>query len=170
MYQAIFAAAPSDAAGATAWLAQWTPVIDAVLGNFVRGSGNGLGDVTGQKVTYGYQFASMVRAYEASNLPLDIVAAATALGVPAGEVIAGGSTLTGPDQSSIFYLAGGDQTAIGGTGLNNFVMGGTFGHDTILDDEASGNDPSILRFTNVKSTDITATRDSSARRPASCYM
>jgi len=147
MYQAIFQAAPSDAAGATAWLAQWTPIIDVVLGNFVRGSGNGVAQATGQKVTYGYQFASMVRAFEASNLPLDIAAAATALGVPAGAVIAGSGTLTGPDQSSIFYLAGGDQTAIGGIGLNNFVMGGTFGHDTILDDEPapSQGEPSILR-------------------------
>ena len=102
----------------------------------------------------------MVRAYEASSLPLDIGAAATALGVPAGEVITGGSTLTGPDLPSIFYLAGGDQTATGRHGLNNFVLGGVFGHDTIIDDEPalSGSDPSILRLTNVKSTDVTATR------------
>jgi hypothetical protein len=89
-----------------------------------------------------------MRAYEASHLPLDIASAATALGIPAGEVIAGGATLTGPDQPSIYYLAGGDQTATGGHGLNNFVMGGVFGHDTIVDDEPalSQNDLSILPF------------------------
>jgi Ca2+-binding RTX toxin-like protein len=158
MYQAIFNAAPSDAAGATAWLVRWTPTIDAVLGDFVRGSGQS--QATGQKVTYGYQFASMVRAYEASSLPLDIGAVATALGVPAGEVVTGGSTLTGPDLPSIYYLAGGDQTVTGGHGLNNFVLGGVFGHDTIIDDEPalSGSDLSILRLTNVRSTDVTATR------------
>jgi hypothetical protein len=161
MYQAIFAAAPSDAAGAAAWLARWTPIIDVVLGDFDRGSGQGQAQATGQKVTYGYQFASMVRAFEASGLPLDIGTVATALGVPAGEVIAGGATLSGPNSSSIYYLAGGDQTAIGGIGLNNFVMGGSFGHDTIIDDEPapSNNAPSILRFTNVNSTDVTATRN-----------
>jgi hypothetical protein len=153
MYLAIFNAAPSDAAGAAAWLAQWKPIVDVVVGDFARGQG--------LLVTYGYEFASMVRAFEASNLPLDIVTAASALGVPADEIITGsGSALTGPNQSSIFYLHGGDQTAIGGLGLNNFVMGGTFGHDTIIDDEPapSDNAPSILRFTSVKSTDVTATR------------
>ncbi len=64
MYQAIFAAAPSDAAGATAWLAQWLPIINIVLGDFARSSG--------VEVTYGYQFASMVNAFEQSGLPLSI--------------------------------------------------------------------------------------------------
>jgi hypothetical protein len=152
MYQAVFAAAPNDAAGATAWLTQWKPIIDVVLGDFARGSG--------LDVTYAYQFASMVRAFEASSLPLDIEHAAAALGVPQDLIIEGGSTLTGPDDPSIYYLHGGDQTVTAGLGMNNFVMGGTFGHDVILDDEPapSAQDPSILRFTNVKSTDVTATR------------
>ena len=153
MYEAIFAAAPANAAGATSWLTQWLPIINIVLGDFARSNG--------QDVTYGYQFASMVIAYENSNLPLDIEDTAVALGVPSGEVIEGGSSFTGPNSPSIYYLHGGDQTVTAGIGLNNFVMGGTFGHDTIIDDEPvfSGNDPSILRFTNVASTGITATRD-----------
>jgi hypothetical protein len=160
MYQAIFGAAPSDAAGAAAWVARWTPIIDVVLGDFVRGAG-AASQVTGLKVTYGYQFASMVRAFEATNMPLDIAAVATALGVPAGEVVTGGGTITGASPSSIYYLEGGDQTVTASTGLNNFVMGGIFGHDTIIDDEPAPSDgaPSILRFTNVNSTDVTATRD-----------
>ena len=28
MYEAVFRAAPQDAAGATAWLTQWKPIID----------------------------------------------------------------------------------------------------------------------------------------------
>jgi hypothetical protein len=61
MYEAIFNAAPADAAGAAAWLTAWKPVIDVVLGDFDRGQG--------QPVSYAYQFASMVHAYEASHLP-----------------------------------------------------------------------------------------------------
>jgi Ca2+-binding RTX toxin-like protein len=153
MYEAIFAAAPGDAAGATAWLVRWKPIIDVVLGDFARGSG--------LDVTYGYQFTSMVNAYEALGLPIDIKAAAEALGIPSGLIVDGGATLTGPDQSSIYYLHGGDQIVTAGLGMNNFVMGGTFGHDVIIDDEPapSAQDPSILRFSNVKSTDVTATRD-----------
>jgi hypothetical protein len=153
MYDAIFAAAPGDATGAAAWLAAWKPIIDVVLGDFDRGEG--------LQVTYGYQFASMVRAYESSHLALSIEDAATALGVPAGLVVEGGANFTGPDGSSIYYLHGGDQTVAAGNGLNNFVMGGTFGHDVINDDEPvlGGGDPSILRFTSVKSTDVVATRD-----------
>src|SRR5581483_8130339 len=95
MYQAIFAAAPSDAAGATAWLGQWLPIINIVLGDFARSSG--------VEVTYGYQFASMVNAFEQSSLPLSIAQVAQALGVPPGEVIDGGSSITGPNSPSIYY-------------------------------------------------------------------
>src|SRR5262249_43485819 len=70
MYEAIFQAAPADAAGATAWLTAWKPIIDIVLGDFDRNQG--------VSVSYAYQFASMVHAYEASNLPLSIADAAVA--------------------------------------------------------------------------------------------
>ena len=153
MYQAIFAAAPSDQAGATAWLTAWLPIINVVLGDFAQSNGTA--------VTYGYQFASMVHAFEQANLPLSIAQVAEALGVPSGEVISGGSTLSGPNTPSIYYLAGGDQTVTAGKALNNFVMGGTFGQDTIIEDEPAlgPQDESILRLTSVASTDVTATRN-----------
>ncbi len=55
----------------------------------------------------------------------------------------------------------GTRPSLPAMGLNNFVMGGTFGNDTIIDDEPAlgPQDESILRFTNVASTDVTATRD-----------
>ena len=154
MYEAIFAAAPSDAAGATTWLSDWLPIINIVLGDFARSNGT--------EVTYGYQFASMVHAYEQSNLPISIEQAAQALGVPAGEVIEGGSTFGGPNSPSIYYLHGGDQTVTAGVGLNNFAHGRhVLRHDTIIDDEPAlgPQDESILRFTDAASTDVTATRD-----------
>jgi Ca2+-binding RTX toxin-like protein len=153
MYQAIFSAAPSDAAGAQTWLAEWKPIIDIVLGDFDRGMG--------LDVSYAYMFASMVRAYETVSLPFDIETAATALGVPAGLIFEGGSTVTGTSDADILYLHGGDQTAVGGVGLDNYVIGGTFGHDVIDDRETvtGAQDPDILRFTSVRSTDVTATRD-----------
>src|SRR5262249_57566598 len=118
MYAAIFAAAPPDAAGAAAWLAQWRPIVDVVLSNLDRDQ-----DLA---VSYAYVFASMVHAYETVGLPLDIVGAATALGVPSDMVIAGGSTLTGNGSPDIYYLHGGDQTVNASAGDDNFVMGGQF--------------------------------------------
>jgi hypothetical protein len=101
MYGAIFSAAPSDAAGAAAWLAQWKPIVDVVLSNLDRDQ-----DLS---VSYAYVFASMVHAYETVGLPLDIASAASALGVPGDMVIDGGSTLAGNGSPDIFYLHGGDQ-------------------------------------------------------------
>jgi Ca2+-binding RTX toxin-like protein len=154
MYEAIFRAAPQDAAGATSWLDSWKPVLDVVLGDFNRPQG--------LDVTFGYMFDSMVTAFETVGLPLDIREAAAALGVPADQIVEGGSTLLSTsDSGNIFYMSNGDQTAIGGNGTDNYVMGGHFGHDVIIDDEgiASGQAPNILRFAGVKSTDVTASRD-----------
>jgi len=153
MYEAIFAAAPPDAAGAAAWLAQWKPIIDVMLGDFSRGDA--------LEVTFGYTFASMVHAYETVGLAIDINAAAEVLGIPEGLIVNGGGSLNGTSGADIFYLSGGDQTAIGGLGTDNYVMGGSFGHDTIIDFEPAGGAqaPNILRFTSVKSTDVTAYRD-----------
>jgi hypothetical protein len=154
MYEAIFRAAPQDAAGATEWLQQWNQILRVVFGDFNRPQG--------LDVTYGYMFDSMVTAYETVGLPLDIRDAAAALGVPASEIVEGGSTLlSASDNGNIFYMSNGDQTAIGGNGVDNYVMGGHFGHDVIIDDEGilSGQAPNILRFAGIKSTDVVASRD-----------
>ncbi|MGY3448401.1 calcium-binding protein [Bradyrhizobium sp. USDA 4353] len=150
MYEAIFRAAPQDAAGAAAWLASWKPVIDIVLGDLDRGEG--------RQVSYAYMFASMVHAYETVGLPLDVRAAANALGVPGDTIVTGGSTLTGTGNAGIFYLAGGDQTVTDNHASGNIVMGGHFGHDVITTDQRGG-DQDVLRFTSVKSTDVTAYRN-----------
>lgn len=152
MFEQIFEHAPSDAAGATAWIASWQQLLDIVLGDLDRGALN---------VTYAYMFASMVRAYEAVNLPISITAAASALGVPADEIVEGGSVITGQtNMAAIYYLHGGDQTVNTSSLMpDNFVMGGTFGHVVINADRGGSGDDDILRFTNVRSTDVTAYRD-----------
>jgi hypothetical protein len=155
MYEAIFQAAPADAAGATQWLQQWKPILDVVLGDFARGQG--------EEVTYGYRFVNVVAAYEAAGLPVDIRSAASALGIPSDLIFAGGATLdgTGTSDADLFYLSDGDQTAIGGRGPDNYIVGGHIGHDTIIDDKPalSGQLPSTLRFASFKSTDVIASRD-----------
>jgi Ca2+-binding RTX toxin-like protein len=160
MYEAIFQAAPVDATGAASWLTQWKPIVDVVLSNLDRGQ-----DLA---VSYAYVFASMVHAYETVGFPLDIVGTAAALGVPSDMIVTGGSTLSGNGSPDIFYLAGGDQTVNASAGDDNFVMGGTFGHDVINAVQggtsianalapATGQ-TDILRFTNLTSSDVTASR------------
>jgi Ca2+-binding RTX toxin-like protein len=154
MYEAIFQSAPHDVAGASAWLTQWKPIVDVVLGALDRSHG--------KSVTYAFTFASMVNAYEAVGLSIDIKAAATAFGVPGDEIITGGSVLTGTTDANIYYLSGGDQTVIDKGGPDNFVVGGQFHHVVINVDQpvfgAGSGEPGILRFTSVNSTDIIASR------------
>src|SRR3984957_18697415 len=123
MYEAIFQAAPSDPVAAASWLAQWKPIVDVVLSNLDRGQ-----DLA---VSYAYVFASMVHAYETVGYPLDIVATASALGVPSDMVIAGGSTLSGNGSPDIYYLNAGNQTVNASAGDDNLVMGQNFGDDVI---------------------------------------
>ena len=155
MYEAIFRAAPQDAAGATSWLSEWRQILDVMLGDFQEQAGSGI------QLTYGYEFASMVRAYETVGLPLDIVSAAQALGVPPGTIVMGGATLSGNNSGDIFYLSNGDQTVIGGTGGDNFVLGGHFGQDVIYDDQPFGGpqNPTDLYLTSIKPTDVMAVRN-----------
>jgi hypothetical protein len=155
MFEAIFRDAPADATGATHWLEQWKPILDVVLGDFARGEG--------QQVTYGYRLANVVAAYEAVGLPLDLRSAAAVLGIPSDLIIAGGASLTtgGSTDANLFYLSDGDQTATGGNGPDNYIVGGRIGHDTIIDQEPAlgGQLPNTLRFASFKSTDVVASRD-----------
>src|SRR5262249_53750899 len=151
MYEAILAAAPADAAGAQAWLTAWKPIIDVVLGDYDRNQG--------QSLSFAYMFTGMVQAYEASNVPLSIAEVAGALGVPEDEVVTGGAALTGRDDTQIFYLSGGDQTINDSHAGPNFVFGANFGHLTINAHQLPGTqEQDVLRFTTVKSTDVTASR------------
>ena len=154
MYEAIFRAAPPDAAGTTAWLQQWKPILDVVMGDFDRG-----GDL---KLTYGYRFVNLVAGYEAVPLPIDIKTAASVLGIPPDKIVTGGATLTGDNNGDLYYVSGANQTVVGGLGPDNIIVGKNFGNDTISDDKpfASNNVPeNTLRFASLKSTDVTATRN-----------
>jgi hypothetical protein len=75
MFTAIFAGGPASVAGATAWIASWKPILDVIEGN--------LAPSQGLTATYGYLFASMVAAYEATSMPISIASVAVALGIPA---------------------------------------------------------------------------------------
>ena len=45
------------------------------------------------------------------------------------------------------------------------IMGANFGHDVINADQGGSGQQDVLRFTNVKSTDVTASRSGIDRQP-----
>lgn len=151
MFTAIFKGAPTNAAGATTWLNGWKPILDIIEGN--------LAPSQGLKATYGYLFASMVAAYEATNPALSINAVATALGIPASLIYDSGTTLQGATaDANIIYAASGNQTLVGSGGPDNDVFGSNFGNDTINNQNVNQT-PDILWFATLDPSDITASRN-----------
>ncbi|MGY2051005.1 calcium-binding protein [Methylobacterium sp. JK268] len=69
--------------------------------------------------------------------------------------------MTGTDEADIFYLDQDNQTASGGLGLDNYIVGRSFDHAVIDDMEEAGKSSSddILRFTSLKPADVTVTRE-----------
>lgn len=154
MYEAIFAAAPPSTNGATEWLENWSSIIRVVLNDFVRDEDRTL--------TYGYQFACMVPAFETVGLPLSLQVAAEALGILSNLILEGsGTTFQGTSDSDILYVTAEEQTVTGGSGLDNYVFGADFGNIVINDHEAAltQQSPDIIRFTSHHSDDFIASRD-----------
>ena len=151
MFQAIFSAAPADAAGAEAWLQDWKPLIDTLLSDYDRPGAS--------LVTKPFIFTTVVAAYETVGLGASLADAAASLGVPANVVDYGSGVRTGTDDGEIFFMSSGDDTVTSGQGGDVFVFGENFGHDVINDYEESGDDFDVIRFAHLNPEDITATRD-----------
>jgi len=154
MFEQVFSHAPTDAAGATAWLEQWRTILNIVAGDLERATGS---------VSYGWVFASAMAAYETVGLPISLVQAGEALGVPSGVILTGtGSVVDGTTDSDFIVLTG-SQTGRGGVGADNYFVGSSFSHVTIDDTDngggGTGKDADLLRLTSLRSTDVTATRD-----------
>jgi len=154
MFEQVFSHAPTDATGATAWLEKWRTVLNIVAGDLERATGS---------VSYGWIFASAMAAYETVGLPISLVQAGEALGVPSGVILTGtGSVVDGTTDSDFIVLTG-NQTGRGGVGADNYFVGSSFSHVTIDDTDSggggTGKDADLLRLTSLRSTDVTATRN-----------
>lgn len=150
-FENIFEEADALGAGALDRLEEWRPILEVVLGDFHRD-----GDLNNSR---GSLFANIVAAYESVGMDVDIKDVADVLGVPAETIVAGSASLTGTEDGDIIYIAAGDQTAAGGGGSDTYVVGRDAGDVLIDDEEASSHKNDFLRFADVASADVTATRE-----------
>ncbi len=134
-----------------AYIEAWERVVKLVMTNFDRGEDY-------LKVSQNFVFANIVAAHEALNSNLDILDVAEALGVTRDYIVTGSGEINGTSDHDIFYLNEGDQVAKGGSGFDVYVVGKNFGNDVIEDIEQSRS-PDIIRFADIRSTEVTATRE-----------
>jgi Ca2+-binding RTX toxin-like protein len=152
MFEAIFAAAKQQG-DPVSYIERWQPTVSTVLSDFDRGADYLL-------ISKAYIFANIVAAYESVGLTEDIRDIAAAFTIPPEDVITGSGSLAGSAGPDIFYMNAGDQIARGGEGLDVYVFGTNFGQDVIEDQEPPlVHSDDMIRFADIKSTDITAVRE-----------
>ncbi|MEZ5926569.1 MAG: calcium-binding protein [Hyphomicrobiaceae bacterium] len=156
-FEAILASLPADHALALGELEAWQPILFTLIGDFDRGESH-------LQVTYDFLFANLVAGFEAigGSLPVTLLEAAGALGLPQDKIVVDGGTgtLPGAIQGEIYYLDGGDDHATGGSGKDVYVVGRDFGNDVIDDHELPLNgSPDLLRFASLRSGEAVLSRD-----------
>jgi Ca2+-binding RTX toxin-like protein len=154
VFQAIFGEAVT-ASHDTAWLAQWKPMLDVVIGDYVRGDAYLLN-------TYGFLASNIVAAYEDSGLALGFADVASALGIPPELIVTGSGTLAGSDDADVFYVGATNDILRGGAGPDTYVFGHAIGHDVIDDVELAlveTHVPDMIRFAHLTPGEISAARN-----------
>ncbi len=153
MFEAIFNAAPSDQAGAEAWLEDWAPVITVMTNDYFKGETRLINPAA-------FLFSNIVAAFENVGVATDLTSAAEALGIPASSINTGSAGVrNGTIDQDLFYMTTGNDTALGGLGPDSYIFGSSWGTD-IIDDQGSGDtDFDFIRFAHHNADDLTFTRD-----------
>lgn len=154
MFEAIFRAAPANAAGAVQWLEQWDMLLEVMFENFDRGSDQ-------LRTTYAYLFQNIVAAYENVPVAADIASVATALNIPSDVLLLGADAARGTDESDLFYVTGSEQIFRGGAGHDAYVVGRSFDRAVIDDYEPplATNSNEVVRFAHYSPADLVFTRE-----------
>lgn len=158
VYEKVFAGAAAqrmDHDTELAWLRNWWTVLANVLPSFDRG--NGL------KVTGSFLLGNVVAGWESAPGAVSLLEAAAALGCDMGKVVAKTGVAQGKDGGGELVYIGAGLASFsddGGSSPEIYVAGRAFGAVTITQSERifSGQ-ADILRFANLASADIVATRD-----------
>ncbi|WP_306030727.1 calcium-binding protein, partial [Stappia sp. MMSF_3263] len=151
MFEAIFAATPTDASAAQDWLSSWNTLVNAFISEYDR---PGI-----RTANQPFLFTTIVAAYENIGLPLGLAQTAGLFGIPAEILDFGSGSRLGTVDSTIYFMGAGNDTVESGQGNDVFVFGRDFGNDVILDREAGADYFDTIRFAHLNPEDITAYRD-----------
>jgi Ca2+-binding RTX toxin-like protein len=153
VFEAIFTEAINSNHNA-AWIGQWKPILDIVIGDFVRGEAFLLN-------TYGFLAQNILAAYENTDLTLGLHDVASALGIPGDLIVVGSGALNGSTDGDILIGGNGTNLMQGGAGPDTYLFGRDIGHVVINDVEVALQDvhlPDTIRFAHLTPEDITASR------------
>lgn len=153
VFEAIFARAPEGASETTSYLQGWQTILDVVITEFSRGS-----DLP---ITYDFLMANIVAAYDTTGLPLNLVDASIALGVPKGTVLAGVALQQGSENGDILVLGTEDETAEGNGARDVYIVPRVFGSDSIIEEEsfADAHGYDLIRFADTRPEEVDARRE-----------
>ena len=136
-----------------AWLHEWKPMLDYVIGNFQRSAAF-------LENTNPFLLQNLVDGFETSGTALDFIQVATALGLPGDIVIDGVGELNGTNDLDLFYIDGDETTLVGMGGPDAYIVGRTIGHvlinDTVVFDSGVGNQ---VRFSHHLAMDFDVSRN-----------
>ncbi|WP_447971535.1 calcium-binding protein [Nitrospira sp. M1] len=154
-FEAIFADAPGETSGDSAWLQDWKAILDVMGESFQRFGDDHL------TPSYSFVFTNIVAAYENVGLAIDLKTAAIDLGIPEDMLVVGSGEVVGDGGQNLIYLGAGDQILKGEGGHDVYVVGRDFGNDIIDDYEAplTKNSEDMLRFAHYTPEDLVFTRD-----------
>ena len=173
LFEAIFAGAPASNAGDPGsgsgagavldYLTDWNEILWQIYPDYrPSGAGNLLGGTVA--VDQAFIMQMLLQAFENYPVNLDLAGVAHALSIDETRIVehAGNAGLVnGTGGTDFFYMAAGDpgvvQTYSGGEGADYYFVGKNSGDDVIHDVDSGASDE--LRFTDVLSTDVTATRN-----------
>ncbi|MCV0425006.1 MAG: tandem-95 repeat protein, partial [Roseibium sp.] len=159
MFEAILEGAPTGYDEAYAYLQDWNELLWQVYPDYrLDDTANLMGNTVA--IDQAFIFQMLLGAYENVPVDVDLLAAMNALSVNeellrTHEVT--DTEVTGTTKTDFFYISEGDQTYFGGRGADVYFVGKDFGTDYIYDQDHGGTDD--LRFSHVKSDDVTAVRD-----------
>ncbi|MEZ5840751.1 MAG: tandem-95 repeat protein [Hyphomicrobiales bacterium] len=159
MFEAIFEAAPAGHDAAYDYLVDWNELLWQIYPDYQLDSSVNLAGNT-VAVDQAFIMQMMLAAFENVGIDVDLPAAMNALGVNEERLVVAApdaGLVSGSTGTDFLYVSTGEQTFEGGFGADIYFVGKDFGADRIYDFDDGANDE--LRFSHVKSADVTAIRD-----------
>lgn len=161
LFEAIFEKMPTTNQGDAAvdYLTSWNEILWQIYPDYaLKGKGNLLGGTV--TIDQAFIFQMLLPAFEKGGIPLDIFEVANALSIDEKRLRLHSGTDTyveGTEGVDFFYMTAGNQLLRGKAGSDYYFVGKNSGQDSIEDIDLGDNDE--LRFTDVKSSQVKATRE-----------